>query len=194
MILNNLDKYQILLASNSPRRKELLSGIHVDFEVKTIPNIDESFPDNLPAEEIAIYISKTKANAYLTQMSKNDLIITADTIVYAENEVLGKPKDADEAKIMIKKLSGKTHQVITGVCLTTYQQQKQFASVTEVTFDHLTEEEIDFYVEKFKPFDKAGSYGIQEWIGYIGVKSIKGSYFNVMGLPIQQLYQELKKL
>lgn len=193
-MLDNLHKYHIILASGSPRRKELLSGLGIDYEVKLLPNIDESYPDTLTGEKIPIYIAREKAAAYQPQMHVDELIITADTIVWIDHEVLGKPAFEEEAREMLRKLSGKTHQVITGVCLTTSEKQQAFATTSEVTFASLTEEEIDHYVTHYRPMDKAGAYGIQEWIGYIGVESIKGSYFNVMGLPVQRLYRELLKL
>lgn len=193
-MLENLKKYKIKLASNSPRRRELLSGLGIDYEVKLLPGIDETYPDTLKGEEIPIYIAREKADAYRSSMQADELIITADTIVYIDGEVLGKPKNEEEACQMLRKLSERSHQVITGVCLTTTEFQKSFASVTEVTFDQLSEEDIRFYVEHYRPMDKAGSYGVQEWIGFIGVTGLKGSYFNVMGLPVQRLYQELRKL
>lgn len=192
-MFENLQKYRIRLASNSPRRRELLSGLGIDYEVKILPDIDETYPGTLKGEEIPLYIAREKAAAYLPSMKADELIITADTIVYIDGEVLGKPKDEADAKRMLRLLSGCSHQVITGVCITTHDFQRAFASTTEVTFDTLSEEEIDHYVRVYHPMDKAGSYGIQEWIGYIGVCGMKGSYFNVMGLPVQRLYQELKK-
>ena len=193
-MLDNLKKYKVVLASNSPRRKELLSGLGIDYEVKTLPDIDESFPEGLTEVETATYIARAKADVYRNIMQSDELIITADTIVWLDGEVMGKPVDDEDARRMLRALSGKTHQVITGVCLMTIDSQKAFATVTDVTFCHLSEEEIDYYVERYRPMDKAGSYGIQEWIGFVGVESISGSYFNVMGLPIQRLYTELKKL
>ena len=193
-MLENLNKYRIILASNSPRRKELLSGLGIQYEVKTLPDIDESYPEGLDGMEIPAFIARFKADAYREVMQTDELIITADTIVWLDGNVMGKPKDAEEAREMLRSLSGQTHQVITGVCLTTAVYQKAFATMTDVTFATLSEEEIDYYVERYSPMDKAGSYGIQEWIGFIGVESISGSYFNVMGLPIQRLYTELKKL
>lgn len=193
-MLENLNKYKVILASNSPRRKELLSGLGIDYEVKTLPDIDESFPEGLSEMETATYIARAKADIYRTIMQPDELIITADTIVWLDGEVMGKPVDGEDARRMLRALSGKTHQVITGVCLTEINSQKAFATVTNVTFCCLSEEEIDYYVENYRPMDKAGSYGIQEWIGFVGVESISGSYFNVMGLPIQRLYTELKKL
>ena len=193
-MLDNLKKYKVILASNSPRRKELLGGLGIGYEVKTMPDIDESYPDGLSMEEVPVYIARSKADAYRPLMQPDELIITADTIVWLDGVVMGKPKDEEEACDMLRRLSGQTHQVITGVCLTTADAQKSFATVTDVTFCRLSEEEIAYYVEHYRPMDKAGSYGIQEWIGFVGVESISGSYFNVMGLPIQRLYTELKKL
>lgn len=193
-MLKNLNKYKVVLASNSPRRKELLSGLGIRYEVKTLPGIDESYPDGLAGADIPVYIAREKAAAYQALMQEDELIITADTIVWLGGEVMGKPKDEADARRMLRALSGQTHQVITGVCLTTSYSQKTFSTVTDVTFAALSEEEIAYYVERYRPMDKAGSYGIQEWIGFVGVESIAGSYFNVMGLPIQRLYTELKKL
>lgn len=193
-MLKNLDKYKIILASNSPRRKELLSGLGIRYEVKTLPGIEESYPDTLKGEEIPVYIACEKAEAYRNAMQPDELIITADTIVWLDGVVMGKPKDEEEARGMLRRLSGKTHQVITGVCLTGAEFQKSFTTVTDVMFAELTDEEINYYIEHYKPMDKAGSYGIQEWIGFVGVEKIKGSYFNVMGLPVQRLYKELSKL
>ena len=186
------NRYHIILASNSPRRKELLAGLDIPFEVRVLDDIDESYPHDLPTKEIAGYISKKKADAYQQTMAADELIITADTIVVLGQEVMGKPKDAAEAHRMLRELSGKTHQVITGVCLTTKERQTCFSVETDVTFKDLTDEEIHYYVEHYCPFDKAGAYGIQEWIGYIGVTGMNGSYFNVMGLPVQRIYEALK--
>lgn len=193
-MLNNLKEYKIILASNSPRRKELLGGLGITYEVKTLPDIDESYPEDLDAEEIPLHIARNKADAYRSMMQPNELIVTADTIVWLDGMVLGKPKDEADACRMLRCLSGKTHQVVTGVCLTTLEKQRCFATVTDVTFAELTEEEINYYVSRYRPLDKAGAYGIQEWIGYIGVQNISGSYFNVVGLPIQRLYTELKNM
>ena len=184
--------YHIILASNSPRRKELLAGLDLDYEVKVLPDIEENYPKDLPTPEIPVYIAAEKAAAYQSMMKADDLIITADTVVVLGDEVLGKPADLNDARNMLRKLSGQTHQVITGVCLMTQKKQRQFAVTTDVTFKELTDEEIDYYVETYKPLDKAGAYGIQEWIGYIGVTGLNGSYFNVMGLPVQRIYNELK--
>ena len=185
--------YKIVLASNSPRRRELLGGLGIPFEVKVLPNISESYPDTLPADEIAEYIAREKGDVYKSRIDKDILVITADTVVICDNEVLGKPTDAADARRMLHLLSGRTHHVVTGVCLTTAFRQRSFSVRTEVTFKQLSDEEISYYVENYKPFDKAGAYGIQEWIGYIGVTGINGSYFNVMGLPVQRIYEELKQ-
>ena len=186
--------YHIILASNSPRRRELLSGVGLDYEVRTLPGIDESYPETLQGEEIPVYISSQKASAYLDELKENELLITADTIVWLDGRVLGKPSDEEDACQMLRALSGKTHQVITGVTLATTTFQKSFASVSQVTFATLSDEEIKYYISHYHPMDKAGSYGVQEWIGFIGVERIEGSYFNVMGLPVQRLYRELKEI
>ena len=191
-MLDNLRKYHIILASNSPRRRELLAGLGIDYEVRTIQGIDESYPADLPVNQIAEYIAAEKAAAYQKQMAADELIITADTIVVVDTEVLGKPQDADDARRMLHQLSNRTHQVITGVCITTAEKQRRFSVITDVTFKALTDEEIDYYITNYQPFDKAGAYGIQEWIGYIGVTGLHGSYFNVMGLPVQRIYNELR--
>lgn len=185
--------YNILLASNSPRRKELLSGLDLDYEIKVLPDIDESYPDSLEEDKVAEYISVKKAEAYMPYIKDKTLLITADTIVLSEGKIYGKPKDEDDAKQMLTELSGKTHQVITGVSLTTKDKRKSFSVVSEVRFAKLDASEIEYYVSKYKPLDKAGAYGIQEWIGYVAVEYMSGSYFNIMGLPVQRLYQELKK-
>lgn len=193
-MLGNLDKYQIILASNSPRRKELMSGLGVDYVVRTLPDVDESYPADLAGAAIPEYISCEKADAYRSIMQPGELLITTDTIVWLDGKVLGKPEGREGAVEMLRSLSGKSHQVFTGVCLTTTEWQKSFTAASDVEFDVLSEEEIRYYVDKYQPMDKAGAYGVQEWIGYIGVKSISGSFYNIMGLPIQKLYGELKKL
>lgn len=193
-MLDNLKNYKIILASASPRRKELLAGLDINFVVKTLPYVDESFPSELAGGDIPLYISKKKADAYRSLMSEDELVITADTIVWMENTALGKPADVEDAKRMLRKMSGKTHSVFTGVTITTKREQLSFVAQSKVSFAILTEEETDYYIEKYKPMDKAGSYGAQEWIGYIGMENIEGSYFNVMGLPVQRLYNELKKV
>lgn len=191
-MLENLNKYEIVLASNSPRRKELLQRMGVNFKVRTLFGIDESYPDSLRGEDIVCYISRNKAKAYQSSMAPNELLITADTIVYVDGEVMGKPKNTEQAKEMLHKLSGKTHQVITGVTIVTAKRTENFGVTSQVKFTNITDEEINFYVDNYLPFDKAGAYGIQEWIGIVAVEEIKGSYFNVVGLPVQRLYQKLK--
>ncbi len=192
--------YKIILASNSPRRRELLSGLDVDFTVKVLPDVDESYPSDLDAYETAQYIAHKKAEAHRSLITDADtLILTADTVVIvtaddSKAEILGKPKDADDARRMLRLLSGKTHHVVTGVCLTTLDKQHQFSVTTEVTFKALSDTEIDYYISHYRPFDKAGAYGIQEWIGYVGCTGLKGSYYNVMGLPVQRIYEEMQKL
>lgn len=193
-MLDHLNAYHIVLASNSPRRRELLAGLGLSFETRVIPGIDESYPEGLSGPDIACYIASAKASAYRDTLSDKELLITADTIVYIDGRVFGKPHDRDEACAMLRALSGRSHQVITGVTLSTVQQTRTFSVTTEVSFAELSDEEISYYVDHYRPFDKAGSYGIQEWIGYVGVTGIRGSYFNVMGLPVQRLYQELKKM
>lgn len=188
----DLSKYHIILASNSPRRRELLKGLDLDFEVRVLPNVDEKYPEGKPADEFPLYICKEKAAAYKGLLKENDVLITADTMVILGNTALGKPKDDDDARRMLRLLSGKSHKVVTGVALTTVASQRAFDVTTGVTFGNLTDEEIDYYVNKYHPLDKAGAYGIQEWIGYIGVTGIQGSYFNVMGLPVQRIWSELK--
>ncbi len=199
-------KNKIVLASNSPRRRELLAGLGVDFEVKVLKGIDESYPDTLDAYNTAQYIACKKADAYRDLLAENGneevVVLTADTVVIAPPTdpdegkaiVLGKPKDAADAHAMLRLLSGKTHHVVTGVCLTTRNRQRQFSVTTEVSFKQLTDAEIDYYVEHYRPFDKAGAYGIQEWIGYVGCIGLKGSYYNVMGLPVQRIYEELSTI
>lgn len=203
-------KYKIILASNSPRRRELLAGLDVNFEVKVLRGIDESYPENLDAYDVAEYIAQKKADAYRSLLDGDEasddlLILTADTVVIApaadeQNDqegkgiILGKPQNADDAVRMLKMLSGKTHHVVTGVCLTTKKEQRKFSVCTEVSFKEFEEWEINYYITHYKPFDKAGAYGIQEWIGYIGCTGLKGSYFNVMGLPVQRIYAEMLKL
>lgn len=191
-MLDNLKKYSVVLASNSPRRKELLQRLGINFKVRTLYGIDERYPDSLRGEDIVRYISRNKAHAYKTSMAPNELLITADTIVYLDGEVLGKPKGADEAKRMLHLLSGKMHSVITGVTIVTADRLENFAVTTQVKFAELDEESINYYVDNYLPFDKAGAYGIQEWIGLVSVEEIRGSYFNVVGLPVQRLYQKLK--
>lgn len=185
-------RWKIILASNSPRRKELLAGLDLQFEVRVLQDIDESYPHDLPTLKIAEFISKKKADAYVETMADDELVITADTVVILGDEVMGKPHDEADAKRMLGELSGRTHHVATGVTLSTKERQMSFSVVTDVTFKQLSADEIDYYERTYHPMDKAGAYGIQEWIGYIGVTALKGSYFNVMGLPVQRIYEALK--
>ena len=180
---------EIILASNSPRRKELLNQLGLDFEVRVMSGIDESYPDNLPSKDVAEYIASKNSSAY--SIASDELLITADTIVVVGHDILGKPHDREDACRMLREISGKTHHVITGVCIRTDSKQSRFSVSTDVKFKNLTDGEIDFYVDHFKPYDKAGAYGIQEWIGLVGVESISGSFYNVMGLPVQRIYEEL---
>lgn len=193
-MLDNLKKYKVILASNSPRRKELLAGLGVDYEVRTLPDVDESYPETLQGADIPLYIAKEKADAYVAMMQPGELMITADTIVWLDGKVLGKPRDREDALQMLRTMSGRTHEVFTGVCITTTDWQRSFTAQTEVRFATLSEEEIAYYVDNFQPMDKAGAYGVQEWIGFIGVENILGSYYNIMGLPVQKLYRELLKV
>lgn len=193
-MLDNLKKYKVILASNSPRRKELLAGLGVDYEVRTLPDVDESYPETLQGADIPLYIAKEKADAYVAMMQPGELMITADTIVWLDDKVLGKPWDREDALQMLRTMSGRTHEVFTGVCITTTDWQRSFTAQTEVRFATLSEEEIAYYVDNFQPMDKAGAYGVQEWIGFIGVENISGSYYNIMGLPVQRIYNELKRL
>lgn len=187
-------KYKLILASNSPRRKELLAGLGLPFEVRVLSGIDESYPDAIPVGDVALHIAGLKADAYRTTMAPDEIIITADTVVIVGDEILGKPVDEADAHRMLRLLSGRTHQVTTGVCIVAKEWERRFAVTTDVTFKTLSDEEIRYYVDTFKPFDKAGAYGIQEWIGYIGVTALQGSYYNVMGLPIQRIYEAIKEL
>ena len=184
--------YQLILASASPRRKELLAGLNIPFEVRLIDGIDETYPPELPTDEVPLYISQKKAAAYKANISPHTIVLTADTVVVCNEQILGKPIDEADARRMLQMLNGKTHRVITGVTLLVEGNSKSFSVATDVTFKLLSAAEIDYYIRTFKPFDKAGAYGIQEWIGYIGVTAINGSYFNVMGLPVQRIYEELR--
>ena len=190
----NIDNRKIILASNSPRRKELLAGLGMPFEVRVLNGINESYPSSMPVSEVALHIAGLKADAYRATMASNEIIITADTVVIVDDMILGKPHDEAEAYHMLKLLSGRTHQVTTGVCLLAEGWDRRFSVTTDVTFKTLSDEEINYYITTYKPFDKAGAYGIQEWIGYIGVTALKGSYYNVMGLPVQRIYEALQSL
>lgn len=186
-------KKKLLLASKSPRRREILGLLRVPFSVVTIEGIDESYPEDMPAGEVSEYISRKKAAAYLPRINDDEILITADTVVILDNKILGKPKDSKDAIRMLKELSGKTHIVTTGVTIATKAKQESFTAESKVRFAPLTEEEIRYYVEDFNPLDKAGAYGIQEWIGAVAVEKIDGSFYNVMGLPVHRLYQALKR-
>lgn len=187
-------KYKLILASNSPRRKELLAGLGIPFEVRTLQDIDESYPADLPVDQVALYISGKKADAYRATLAPDELVITADTVVIVGKEILGKPVDEADATRMLRLISGRTHQVTTGVCMLTTSAERRFAVTTDVTFKPLSDNEIHYYITHYKPFDKAGAYGIQEWIGCVGVTSLNGSYYNVMGLPIQRIYETIRLL
>ena len=191
--LDKLKRYRIILASASPRRKELLSKLDIDFTVKVLHDVDESFPASLSVVQVPQYISRKKADAYCQEMQENDMVITADTVVAVGRRILGKPKSAEEARTMLKLLSDRYHRVVTGVTIMTAKRTETFATVSRVRFTRLNDEEIDYYISKYKPFDKAGAYGIQEWIGMVGITELNGSYFNVMGLPVQRLYAKLKE-
>ena len=186
--------YRILLASASPRRRELLKMITPDFTVVDGREVDEVYPPTLPLEEVPVFLSQLKAEAYADLIGPDYLLLTADTVVILDGEILGKPHHRDEAVAMLRKMQGKTHVVVTGVTITTSEGLQSFANRTEVDFDTLTDEEIEYYVDNFKPYDKAGAYGIQEWIGAAAIIGIRGSFYNVMGLPVHSLYKALKLL
>ena len=189
-MLNNLEKYDVVLGSNSPRRRELLNDMGVTFRVEAIKGIDETYPASLPVEVIPVYLARIKADGHPLQA--NELLITADTIVVLDESVLGKPIGEADAHRMLRALSGRDHRVISGVCVTTADRSESFSDTSIVRFAELTDEEIDYYIQHYRPFDKAGAYGIQEWIGNIGISGISGDFYNVMGLPTRKLYQLLK--
>jgi len=192
MLLNQkLNKYKVILASKSPRRQHLIGELGVNFEVRLNSDTDESYPSYLSFNEIPIYLAQKKAEPFIKSLSASEILITSDTIVWCDNTIVGKPIDRNDAVAILHQLSDKKHVVVTGVMLTNGVKSKTFSAHTDVFFRKLTDEEIEYYVDTFKPFDKAGAYGIQEWIGYVGVERIEGSYFNVMGLPVQKLYLEL---
>lgn len=193
MPFKKLNKYNVILGSGSPRRQQFLKELEIPFTIQ-LKNTEETYPSNLKGVEIAEYLAKLKAEAFKSSLSNNDLLITADTVVWCENQSLEKSNTKDEAIEMLKRLSGKTHEVISVCCLTTTTFQKVLHEVTKVTFKQLTQQEIEFYIQKCKPFDKAGSYGIQEWIGYIGIEKIEGSFFNVMGFPVFKFYEAISEL
>lgn len=188
---DKLKDFEIILASKSPRRQTLLKELNLDFHI-VLKEVDESYPKEIPTKEVPAYIARKKAVPFKNHIEHNQIIITADTIVLLNNQIVGKPKDAEEAKNTLRKLSGNTHSVISGVCLTTTNKQMVETVISEVTFDKLSEETINFYIDKYQPLDKAGAYGIQEWIGYVGIKEIKGSYTNIVGLPTYTLCKMLQ--
>lgn len=196
--MNNIEKtlkefpYKLILGSGSPRRQELLKSL--GFEYKLMPiNADESFPGNLKAQEIPVYLAEKKAIAFPEPLKENELLITADTIVWCEEKVLNKPANFEEGKLMLQSLSGKMHQVFTGVCLKNTNKQTTFYDASKVYFKNLRDDEIEYYLSNYNPYDKAGGYGVQDWIGYIGIDKIEGSFYNVMGLPVKELFEELIK-
>lgn len=190
MMLNNLAKYDVVLGSNSPRRQELLNDMGVKFRVEAIKGIDETYPANLPVEDIPVFLARIKAEGH--PLMPNELLITADTVVVLDEAVLGKPASEKDAHRMLRALSGRAHRVISGVCVSTTERVESFADTSIVHFAELTDDEIDYYIENYHPLDKAGAYGIQEWIGNIGISGINGDFYNVMGLPTRKLYQLLK--
>lgn len=192
MITEALNKYRIILASRSPRRQQLLTelGLHFDVVIKEYP---ETYPENLKGKEIALFVAQQKASLFKSEIADNEIVITADTIVWCNNKVLGKPLDYEDAARILREISGNTHEVITGVTILSTVREKIFSVSTKVTFDVISDEEIEFYIRSFRPFDKAGAYGIQEWIGIIACTHIEGSYFNVVGLPVHRLYKELQE-
>ena len=192
-MLNHTEPLHVILGSQSPRRRELMAGLDIPFSCVTI-DADESYPAELKAGDIPMYISRAKARAYVSELQDNDLLITSDTIVWLHGEMLGKPQDEAEAKAMLARLSGQTHEVYTAVCFADRNGELEtWVDCTKVTFNNLSEKDIDYYVSKYRPLDKAGAYGVQEWIGYVGVTKMEGSYFNVMGFPICHVYERLKK-
>ena len=192
-MLNHTEPLHVILGSQSPRRRELMAGLDIPFSCVTI-DADESYPAELKAGDIPMYISRAKARAYVSELQDNDLLITSDTIVWLNGEMLGKPQDEAEAKAMLARLSGQTHEAYTAVCFADRNGELEtWVDCTKVTFNNLSEKDIDYYVSKYRPLDKAGAYGVQEWIGYVGVTKMEGSYFNVMGFPICHVYERLKK-
>ena len=193
MLADVLYNRKLILASGSPRRRFFLEDLGLRFEVR-IKEVKESFPEHLKGKEISEFLAKLKASPFLGDLNENEILITADTIVWLDDRALGKPKDKREAQKMLRSLSNKNHQVISSVALTTTNRQIIFSDITEVSFKKLTDDEINYYIDTYKPFDKAGAYGIQEWLGYIGIESIRGSYFNVVGFPVQKFYKALHKI
>lgn len=193
MLIDKIKKYSIILSSSSPRRQELLKGIGIDFKFEKNGCEDESFDSQLPLEDVSSYLAIKKSNAFSRELSNNEILITADTVVICDNKILGKPLNREDAFGMLKFLSGKKHIVSTGVCIRSYKKSTSFDVKTSVSFRNLSDNEINFYIENYRPYDKAGAYGAQEWIGFIAIENIEGSYFNVMGFPVHTLYLELEK-
>lgn len=190
-MLSNLKSKKIILASKSPRRQELLKGLDIQFEIKT-KEVDESYPLNMKPEQVPVFLAEKKADAFVDLLEKDTILITSDTIVIQGKNILEKPNSIEEGKAMIRKLSGQVHTVVTGVCIRTLEKSISFSDETRVLFTDLTDDEIDYYMKNYQPFDKAGSYGVQEWIGYVGIERLEGSYYNVMGLPVHKVYTALK--
>lgn len=193
MLKKKLEKYTLILASGSPRRQQFFKDLDLDFEIR-LKEIEEVFPPELKAEQITNYLAELKANAFEGELKPNEILITSDTIVWHKNKALGKPKDVQDAFTILKSLSNTTHEVITSVCFKTIEKSTVIYEITKVTFNELSDEAIEYYIKNYKPFDKAGAYGIQEWIGFIGVSKIEGSYANVMGMPTDKVYEYLSKL
>ena len=190
---HKIKKFKITLGSQSPRRRELLSGLDIDFTIEPNKDESESFTDDMVQEEVPEFLARHKSDTFHRELLDNEILITADTLVFCNGEIIGKPSDRNDAYNIIKKLSGNTHRVITGVALRSKGCYRSFSAITDVTFNELSDEEIYYYIDKYQPYDKAGAYGVQEWIGYVGINSINGSFYNVMGLPVQRLYTELAK-
>lgn len=193
LLIDKLKDKKIILASGSPRRRELMSGLGIDYTVDTETRFDEFYPDGLEIRRIPEYLACGKSRAYPRPLGKDDILITADTLVYCQERILGKPKSREDAVEMLRLLQNNKHTVLTGVCIRSLDKEISFTSSSDVYFNKISDEEIDYYIDRYKPFDKAGSYGVQEWIGYIGLLKIEGSFYNIMGLPVQRLYTELEK-
>ena len=193
LLIDRLKNHRILLASKSPRRRELLKGCGLEFEIAEGRDAEESFPADMPLGEVAEYLSKIKSEAYADMLTEGDILITADTVVIAAEEILGKPKDREDAVRMLRLLSGSSHEVVTGVTLRTTSRERSFSCRSVVRFREMSDGEIEYYIDTYHPYDKAGAYGIQEWIGYVAISGIEGSFYNVMGLPVQMLWVELEK-
>ena len=191
LLHDTLKPYRLILASQSPRRRQLLSDCGLEYELAERYEVEEVFPATMEADEVPVYLSRLKSEGYPAELAENDILLTADTVVIVDNQILGKPADEDDARAMLRTLSARAHRVTTGVTLRSKSRVESFAVQSDVYFRELTDEEIDYYVERDRPMDKAGSYGIQEWIGYVGIERIDGSFYNVMGLPIQRVYAAL---